>query len=233
MSRQRPPAPLATLVANRLRQEIVEGGFEFGEALSEAKIAKRYEVSRTPVREAFARLELEELVRTEPQYGTYVFTIDRRQFAQISEARSILECAALRLAYERNLPALTKRWRTLAGRLNAAADAGDTDAYSQADGAFHDALFDLADNQYLEAARRPFAARMAAIRNRLGLSPEHVMKSRAEHNELLALIEAADLDGAVGLLNHHITEKGAEFWSVPEAEPGPRWRKLLETADDA
>ena len=44
MQQSRLPAPLAILVANRLRQEIVEGGFAFGEALSEAKIAKRYEV---------------------------------------------------------------------------------------------------------------------------------------------------------------------------------------------
>ena len=96
----------------RLRREIVEGEFELGQALSESKIAARYGVSRTPVREAFACLGLEGLVRTEPQQGTFVFTIDRDQFAQISEARSILETAALRLAVERGCqtgPAMAAR----------------------------------------------------------------------------------------------------------------------------
>lgn len=232
MQHSRLPAPLATLVTNRLRQEIVDGAFEFGEALSEARIAKRYEVSRTPVREAFARLELEELVRTEPQYGTYVFTMDRHQFAQISEARSILECAALRLSFSRNRARLAQRWRSSVATLEAAAEAGDTQTYSAADGQFHDALFELSGNPYLDAARRPFGARLAAIRNRMGLSPEHVAKSRAEHRDLLRHVEAADLDAAVDLLNHHIVEKGAAFWSVPETQPGQRWQKLLEPGAD-
>lgn len=220
MQRERPKS-LATLVTDRLRQEIVEGAFEFGAALSESIISKRYEVSRTPVREAFARLELEELVHTEPQIGTYVFTMDREQFAQISETRSILECAALRLAFERNRPALTNRWKRLLERLEAAADRGDTRRYSAADGEFHDVLFALADNPYLDASRRPFAARMAAIRNRLGLSAEHIVKSRSEHRQLYELICGGEIEDAVSLLNDHITKKGAHFWSVPERVKRP------------
>jgi DNA-binding GntR family transcriptional regulator len=232
MSSIRLPAPLATLVTDRLRHEIVDGEFEFGQALSEAKIAKRYEVSRTPVREAFARLELEELVHTEPQSGTYVFTMDRAQFALISEARSILENAALGLAYKRNRAALIRKWRTIVAEMETAADAQNTRAYSAADGAFHDVLFALAGNPYLESARRPFGARLAAIRNRLGLSAEHVAKSRAEHRDLLCHIEEGSLDAARTLLQHHIVEKGAEFWSIPEPQPNRRWHKLLQTAEN-
>ena len=220
------PASLATLVTDRLRHEIVEGSFEFGEALSEARIAKRYAVSRTPVREAFARLELEELVTTEPQLGTFVFTMDRARFAQISEARSILECAVLRLAFARDRAGLVARWQAIVARLDAAAGTGDTAAYSTADGDFHDTLFELSANPYLDAARRPFAARMTAIRNRLGLSPEHVAKSRREHGELLALVAAGDVDGAAALLDRHITKKGAHFWSVPETSPPTRRDRL-------
>jgi DNA-binding GntR family transcriptional regulator len=226
------PAPLATLVTNRLRQEIVEGGIEFGQALSEAKIAKRYEVSRTPVREAFARLELEELVRTEPQNGTFVFTMDRPQFAQISEARSILETAALRLSYERNRGALVRQWQALMVEMDASADVHDMKTYSSADGRFHDVLFALSDNPYLEAARRPFSARLAAIRNRMGLSPEHVVKSRSEHRALLNHIENDRLDDALALIQHHIIEKGAEFWAVPEPKPDRRRHILLGIPQD-
>ncbi|SDG17359.1 MULTISPECIES: GntR family transcriptional regulator [Thalassobaculum] len=228
MSSARFPASLATLVTNRLRQEIVEGAFELGQALSEAKIAKRYEVSRTPVREAFARLELEELVHTEPQSGTYVFTIDRHQFEQISEARSILEGAALRLSFDRNHGHLVEHWRALVITMESAAEMGDTRAYSAADGQFHDVLFELTDNPYLETARRPFAARLAAIRNRLGLSPEHVAKSRTEHRDLLAHVEAGNLDAAITLLRYHIVEKGATFWSVPAAKPDQVRRRALQ-----
>lgn len=227
MPRERPPAPLATLVTDRLRAEIVEGALGFGDALSEAKIARRLEVSRTPVREAFARLELEGLVRTEPQYGTYVFTMDREQFAQISELRAILECAALRLAATRDRAGLLARWETLVGELDRAAETGDVRAYSRADGAFHDALFEHCGNPHLETARKPFAARLAAIRNRLGLSDAHVARSRAEHAALLAELAGGRTEAAADLLRRHITEKGAGFWSMPETPPASRWQKLL------
>lgn len=215
MGLERRPS-LADLVTNRLRQEIVDGTFDFGCALSETKIANRYGVSRTPVREAFARLELEELVRTEPQSGTYVFMMDREEFAQISETRSVLECAALRFAFERNLPDLKTKWRQVQSDMKEALDTGETTRYSELDGTFHDVLFELASNPYLTRARGVFAARMEAIRNRLGLTKEHTSKSFAEHTNLVELIETCKIDEAVDVLHRHITKKGAGFWSVPE-----------------
>lgn len=215
MAFERRPS-LADLVTNRLRQEIVNGTFDFGCALSESKISKRYDVSRTPVREAFARLELEELVRTEPQSGTYVFMMDRVEFEQISETRSVLECAALRFACERNLKILKVQWRQVLDDMKSTLDAKNTSQYSELDGTFHDTLFDLASNPYLTRARGVFAARMEAIRNRLGLTKEHTAKSFAEHKNLVELIEGCKTDEAVAVLHLHITKKGAGFWSVPE-----------------
>ena len=71
------PKSLTELVVDSLRREIVEGAVAPDESLSEVAVAKRLGVSRTPVREAFARLELEGLVYTIPQKGTFVFFPDR------------------------------------------------------------------------------------------------------------------------------------------------------------
>ena len=222
------PASLAELAAARLREEIVAGAFALGEPLSESRIAQRYEISRTPVREAFARLELEGLVRSEPQLGTFVFTMDRAEFARIAEVRSALELAALAAATERRREALLADWRRRAGEMTAALERADPAAYTAADGAFHEAIFAHAGNPYFDAARRPFAARMAAIRNRLGATPEHMAKSYAEHLALLAHLERGEAAPAAALLERHIRHKGASFWSVPEtAAAGPRRRRVL------
>src|SRR3990167_4574480 len=127
------PTSLAEVVTSRLRREIVDGEFDFGQALSESKIAARYGVSRTPVREAFARLDLEGLVRTEPQHGTFVLTMDREQFAQISETRAIMEIAALRLAAERNRDELVQRWTRQVAAMKTAMEAGEGRRYSRSD----------------------------------------------------------------------------------------------------
>lgn len=225
------PKSLAEVVTARLRREIVEGEFDLGQALSESKIAARYGVSRTPVREAFACLGLEGLVRTEPQQGTFVFTVDRAQFAQISEARSILETAALRLAVERDRDELIRQWQGFVDGMTAALRERDARSYSRIDGEFHQTLFRLAANPFLTAAGQAFAAKMAAVRNRLGASPEHMAKSYDQHVELLALIERSDVEAALDLLERHIRHKGESFWSVPENQPKSRWERILALSE--
>ena len=225
------PRSLAEVVTTRLRREIVEGEFDFGQALSESKIAARYSVSRTPVREAFACLGLEGLVRTEPQQGTFVFTMDRNQFAQISEARAILETAALRLAIERGHAGLVRQWNRLVDGMREALRNKDARQYSQFDGDFHQTLFSLAANPYLTAAGQAFSAKVAAVRNRLGAQPEHMAKSYAEHVELLALLERAEVGLAVDLLERHIRYKGESFWSVPDTARKSRWERILELSE--
>jgi DNA-binding GntR family transcriptional regulator len=225
------PRSLAEVVTTRLRREIVEGEFDFGQALSESKIAARYGVSRTPVREAFACLGLEGLVRTEPQQGTFVFTMDRKQFAQISEARAILETAALRLAIERGHASLVRQWHRLVDGMRAALRDKDARQYSRFDGDFHQTLFSLAANPYLTAAGQAFSATVAAVRNRLGAQPEHMAKSYTEHVELLALLERAEVGLAVDLLERHIRYKGESFWSVPDTARKSRWERILELSE--
>jgi DNA-binding GntR family transcriptional regulator len=225
------PRSLADVVTARLRREIVEGEFDLGQALSESKIAARYGVSRTPVREAFACLGLEGLVRTEPQQGTFVFTIDRAQFAQISEARSILETAALRLAVERARGDLVRQWQRFVEGMTTALEDKDAKSYSRIDGEFHQTLFRLAANPFLTAAGQAFAAKMAAVRNRLGAHPEHMAKSYDQHLELLALIERPDLEAALDLLERHIRHKGESFWSVPDTAPKSRWERILALSE--
>jgi DNA-binding GntR family transcriptional regulator len=225
-----PPKSLAEVVTNRLRQEIVEGEFEFGQALSESKIAARYGVSRTPVREAFAGLGLEGLVRTEPQHGTFVFVMDRDQFAKLSETRAILETAALRIALEHARPELLRQWKRIVKAMSAAVDDGDSKRYSNCDGEFHAVLFTLADNTFLVAAGHSFAAKMAAVRNRLGAEPEHMKRSFREHKDLLSLVTSGDTAGAVTLLEKHIRDKGEDFWTIPARQMKSRWEKITELA---
>jgi len=226
------PKSLAEVVTSRLRREIVEGEFELGQALSESKIAARYDVSRTPVREAFACLSLEGLVRTEPQYGTFVFTMDREQFAQLSEARSILETAALRLSIERNNQALIKSWSRLTASMTKAISKQDARLYSRNDGEFHQVLFDIAGNSFLALARQSFLSKMAAVRNRFGTQPEHMAKSFEEHLQLLDLVQREEHAQAVDLLDRHIRHKGESFWAESQGVGRKsRWTRIAELAE--
>lgn len=205
---------LSEEVAAQLRREIVDGTFALGEGLSESMIANRYGVSRTPVREAFALLGQEGLVRTEPQQGTYVFKITREKFNQLSETRSILETGALALALHRNRRALVKKWGRIVKAMTVAAEAGSSSEYCRLDGEFHETLFVLAGNPHLQEATQSFATMVATVRNRLGADLEHMKHSYKEHIQLLELVERG-LDASVKeLLDRHIRHKGDSFWAA-------------------
>lgn len=225
------PRTLTEQVMTRLRLEIVEGDLAFGQALSETRIANRYGVSRTPVREAFALLDLEGLVRSVPQSGTFVMNMDRDRFDRIAETRLVLEQAALRFAAARDRDGLIIDLRRIVGSMSEAIVGDQVKRYMHNDTEYHQALFDRAGNPELDEAYQAIAWKAAAVRNRLGGSPEHMGKSYEEHRALLDAIEGGDGDRAQDILDSHICDKGRTFWDQPETRLPGRWRPIPGLTD--
>lgn len=214
MNRFERPRSLTELVTEHLRNEIVSGALDFGAALSEAAIANRLEVSRTPVREAFQRLEIEGLVRSEPQRGTFVFSTSKAELTSLCDVRNVLETGAIHLSVKHDKPGLVRRLTTVIRRMERERASGDIPAYLYLDAAYHQALIDSAANIYLDQAYQTIAPRMAALRNRLGAHPDLIEKSFREHCEIRDLIAADDIDGALAVLEVHIGRKEGSYWSL-------------------
>lgn len=208
------PQSLTELVTEQLRKSIVEGEFEPGAPLSEAMIAKRLQVSRTPVREAFARLELEGLLTSAPQRGTFVFSVDRKSLTDICEVRTSLEVTALRLAVERDAAGLTKALTGVVERMTNARESGDDKTYLTLDTEFHQTILDRADNPFLDDAYQTIAAKMATLRTRLGGHPHHMEKSYREHIAIRDLVREEKTDEAIELLVAHIGRKEGSYWNL-------------------
>src|SRR3990172_8367427 len=84
-----------------LRREIITGRLPPRTALSEQELAKRFDVSRTPVREALIKLADENLVETFPQYGSFVSPITLSDVLDNQFVREAIECSAIERAIER------------------------------------------------------------------------------------------------------------------------------------
>ncbi|MEX2519166.1 MAG: GntR family transcriptional regulator [Paracoccaceae bacterium] len=214
MSRFERPRSLTDLVADRLRRDIVDGVYGFGECLSEVTIARKLDVSRTPVREAFARLENERLVRSEPQRGTFVFSMGRDELIQICDVRLMLEAGALRLGMERDRNGLHKALATRLERMEQARERGDAKSYLRLDADYHQALIEGAGNLYLEECYQAIGPRMAALRNKLGVDPDSMTKSYAEHRHITAHIGADEAGAAIRMLTTHIGRKEGSYWNI-------------------
>lgn len=214
MNRFERPRSLTELVTEHLRAEIVSGALDFGAALSEATIAQRLDVSRTPVREAFQRLEIEGLVRSEPQRGTFVFSTSKAELTSLCDVRNVLETGAVHLSIKHDKAALIKRLSSVVRRMEKERAAGNVPAYLQLDSLYHQALIDSAANAYLDQAYQTIAPRMSALRNRLGAHPELIEKSFREHCEIRDLIETDEIDKALEVLGLHIGHKDGSYWNL-------------------
>jgi DNA-binding GntR family transcriptional regulator len=197
------PRSLTEMVIAQIRELIVSGRLVLGEQLSESALAEQLGVSRTPVREAFLRLETERLVEVRPQRGTFVFQYGLAELRDICELREVLETGALRIALSRNRGRLIER---LARETDAAeaARVADPGPYQAFDHAFHDVLVKACENEELIEAYERISGRVRTIRYRLTRSRRQIAGSQRGHREIVnALREGRDAD-AVRRLGKHV-----------------------------
>lgn len=141
--------PLRDVVFNTLRQAILTGELKPGERLMEIHLANRLGVSRTPIREAIRKLELEGLVTMIPRRGAEVAQITEKSLKDVLEVRRALDALSVELACDRiedeELTALSRACDAFAE----ATKTKDPKKIAQADVALHDIIVKATDNSRL------------------------------------------------------------------------------------
>jgi DNA-binding GntR family transcriptional regulator len=203
------PQSLTDMADERLRAAIVDGELALGEQVSEAQLARRLGVSKTPVREALMRLAADGLVEVHPQRGTFVFRLDARQVGQLCRYRATIETAALREAMATSRLSLA---RELASRVKAMARAQrakDARALATLDMEFHWQLLAHCDNPYLHAGYGVIRWQLLAMRHRAPIS-----NAVPSHQVLVEAVQADDVERACALLSAHVLENEARYSAV-------------------
>jgi DNA-binding GntR family transcriptional regulator len=196
------PARLAVYAA--LRAGIVRGELEPGQKLSENVLAAELGVSRTPVREALARLRDDQLVQIAPQRGTFVSRISPVAVADAQFVREALECAAVRRAAavvgEEQIAALHENLDSQ----ERASRAADPDAFYILDDAFHRTICDLSGHPTVWVVSERAKSHLNRVR-RLSLGmPDYLQTMIEEHRAVLGALSGGDPDEAERLLRHHL-----------------------------
>jgi DNA-binding GntR family transcriptional regulator len=187
--------------ANLLRQLILEGTLKPGERLNEAQLAKRFEISRGPLREAFQRLAAEGLVHIVSHRGAYVSTFTAQDLSNLYEARSILETSLCRFAAERRSSAdliaigelLEQTERKLA-----------QEHYYPIEYDFHMRISAMAHNDVMSRQLGEILAQLRIARVYNAHLSERVGVAYEEHVAIFASIEAAQSDEAARLMSAHL-----------------------------
>ena len=196
--------PLRDGVFNTLREAILRGELKPGERLMEIQLANKLGVSRTPIREAIRKLELEGLVLMIPRKGAEVAQITEKSLRDVLEVRRALENLAVQLACLRMSPQTLADLKAAARAFEEILGGEDVTAVAEADVAFHDVIYMATDNQRLISLLNNLREQMYRYRVEYLKKKECHKQLLWEHQEIIRAIEAGEIDVATKITEQHI-----------------------------
>jgi DNA-binding GntR family transcriptional regulator len=202
------PSPEKITRAEELRlqlaDEIVRGALPPGAALDETDIARRFNVSRTPVREALRQLAASGLIDARAHRGAVVARPSIERLTAMFEAMAELEALCAGLAAERMQPAERNLLEAIHEELRVLSYAGNPDRFHEVNERFHDAIYAGSQNGYIAEIALATRVRVQPFRRAQFRNLGRLAKSHAEHDRVVVAILRGDKTGASAAMRAHI-----------------------------
>ena len=202
---------LADELRLQLADDIVRGALAPGAALDEVTLARRFQVSRTPVREAIRQLAASGLVEARAHRGALVACPNRPQLIGMFETMAELEALCAGLAAERMTAAERGALEAAHAELRALIQTGDPQRYHEINEAFHSVIYIGAHNAYLAEITLSTRVRVQPFRRAQFRNLGRLAKSHAEHDLIVTAILRGDRDGAMAAMRSHILTVREEY----------------------
>ncbi|ABW17849.1 GntR family transcriptional regulator [Alkaliphilus oremlandii] len=196
--------PLREIVFEYLRQAILDGRLEPGKRLMEIQMAEQLGVSRTPVREAIRKLELEGLVVMVPRKGAYVADVSIKDVSDVLEVRMVLEGLAASLAAEKMSDDEIKELTAICNDFKLCAQQNDIDGLIQKDVEFHDCIFSATGNSKLNQISQSLREQVYRFRVRYISRYDRAKDLVDEHQAIYEAIVKRDAELAYKCGTKHI-----------------------------
>jgi DNA-binding GntR family transcriptional regulator len=190
-----------------VKRQVLTGAFPGGELISEGEVAAALGMSRTPVREAFLRLEAEGLLRLYPQRGALVVPVSSGESRAVIEARLVLEQFAVRKVIGRGAAVRASVFERLSAELQRQRDAvaqSDWEEFSDADRSFHDVTLQESGNAIVAGFYSSLRDRQMRMNRELVMHEERVTTILDEHRVIAEAVRDGDLQRTDEALRVHL-----------------------------
>ncbi|HUO00937.1 MAG TPA: GntR family transcriptional regulator [Bradyrhizobium sp.] len=200
--------PLKVTRAEELRlqlaDEIVRGVLRPGATLDETDIARRFNVSRTPVREALRQLAASGLIEVRAHRGAIVARPSAERLTGMFEAMAELEALCAGLAAERMSPAQRHALEAVHEELRMLSYAGNPERFHEVNERFHNTIYAGSQNGYIAEMTLATRVRVQPFRRAQFRNLGRLAKSHAEHDRVVVAILRGDKAGAATAMRAHI-----------------------------
>ena len=196
--------PLRDVVFKTLRQGILTGELKPGERLMEIHLANKLGVSRTPIREAIRKLELEGLVTMIPRRGAEVAQITEKSMKDVLEVRKVLDRLSVELACERITQEEKNQLKEACLAFEEAVEGGDFATIAKADVVLHDLIVAATRNMRLSQMVNNLAEQMYRYRFEYIKDKSQHKRLVAEHEVIYQGIAEGNIAKALAAIEEHI-----------------------------
>jgi DNA-binding GntR family transcriptional regulator len=194
----------------RLREMILSGALQAGQALRQEEIARQLGVSRLPIREALNRLATEGLVELKPRRGFFVVSLNVEEIEDIFEMRAMLEARAGQLATERMTAEDADAVDYLVAALDIAVETNaDLDRYAQLNVQFHERLYQGCNRKHLRRQIGMLRDAVAPLIRMLASETGELRRAQKEHRQMARFFRRGDADRVADLCREHCAYTGS------------------------
>lgn len=201
----------AEAIADELEEMILSVAFADGERLDEVRLAERFGVSRTPIREAIQRLSLTGLVELRPRRGAFVRQPNAVELVEMFEVMAEFEAICARLASGFITDEALETLKAANAECAAAVAENDADGYYRSNERFHHILYAQSGNRFMEGEALRLHRRLKPYRRLQLRLRGRMAQSLAEHGEVIAALEAGDGSRAARQIYDHVAVQGEKF----------------------
>lgn len=205
---QKESQSLTAKVYRYIRDGIIDGRYQSGDALVETKLAEELGVSRTPIREALKQLELEDLTESIPNRGVIVKGISTEDIEDIYTIRYILEGLAANWAASRIQQPELDMLAELIELMELYTRRRDSVHLAKLDGEFHDIIYTAANSRTLKHILTSLHQNATFARQSSLTVPDRAPKSLQEHKEIYAALQEHDAARARSCMEKHVHSAG-------------------------
>ncbi|MFK4533460.1 DNA-binding GntR family transcriptional regulator [Bradyrhizobium ottawaense] len=199
---------LAEDLRDELEELIVSGTLPPGSRVDEIELAARYQISRTPVREALKALVTTGFLEARPRHGMIVTSISIPMLLEMFETMAAFEGLCAKLAARRASHGEKAALRAIQQRLSASVGEGNEEAFYAINQEFHELLYEASHTDFISAQTRALRKRLAVYRKNVTFQTGRMAATIAEHERIIQAIEEGNPEAAFRAASEHVSLLG-------------------------